>query len=141
MFEGMKVYERVPRAEQYKTGGKIIGTKWIVVNKGDIDKPNIRCRLAGKEFRTTPDDAPYASTPPLEALRLIVSRAGTWDNAGCEREIMINDVSRAYFYAENQVHVHRDSCRGPIARSQHVGPIEVMLVWNPGCRIELAKRA
>ena len=27
-------------------------------------------------------------------------RAGTRDNAGCEREIMINDVSRAYFYAE-----------------------------------------
>ena len=55
-FEGMKVYERVPRAEQHKTGGKIIGTKWIDVNKGDIDKPNIRCRLVGKEFappRTT----------------------------------------------------------------------------------------
>jgi hypothetical protein len=76
-FNGMKVYDRVPREEQHKTGGKIIGTKWIDVNKGDIDKPNIRCRLVGKEFRTTPDDALYASTPPLEALRLIVSRAGT----------------------------------------------------------------
>ena len=63
------------------------------MNKGDIDKPNIRCRLVGKEFRTTPDDALYASTPSLEALRLSVSRAGAWDNAGCEREIMINDVS------------------------------------------------
>ena len=70
------------------------------MNEGDLDKPNIRCRLVGKEFRTTPDNAVYASTPPLEALRLIVSRTGTWEDAGCEREIMINDVSRAYFYAE-----------------------------------------
>ena len=47
-FDGMKVYDRVPRTEQLKTGGKIIGTKWIDVNKGDIDNPKIRCRLAGK---------------------------------------------------------------------------------------------
>ena len=50
-IEGMKVYDRVPRAEQHKTGGKISGTKWIDVSKGDIDEPNIRFRLVGKEFR------------------------------------------------------------------------------------------
>ena len=99
-FDGMRVYDRVPRSEQQETGGKIIGTKWIDVNKGNIDHPNIRCRLVGKEFRTTPDDALYASMPPLEALRMVVSRAATLDGNGQEREIMINDVSRAYFYAE-----------------------------------------
>ena len=99
-FEGMKVYDRVPRSEQLKTGGKIIGTKWIDVNKGDIDHPDIRSRLVGKEFRTTPDDALYASTPPLEALRAVISRAATVTKDGEEREVMINDVSRAYFYAE-----------------------------------------
>ena len=70
------------------------------MNKGDIGRPNIRCRLVGKEFRTTPDDALYASTPPLEALRAIISRAATVNDLGQEREVMINDVSRAYFYAE-----------------------------------------
>ena len=69
-FDGMKVYGRVPREEQKESGGNKLGTQWIDVSKGDIDKPNIRCRLVGKEFRTTPDDALYASTPPLEALRL-----------------------------------------------------------------------
>ena len=88
----MKVYDRVPREEQLKTGGKIIGTKWVDVNKVDIDKPSIRCMLVGKEFRTTPDDSLYAGTPSLEALRFIVSRAGTWDCNGGEREVMINDV-------------------------------------------------
>ena len=38
-FNGMKVYVRVPREKQLKTGGKMIGTKWIDVNKSDIDKP------------------------------------------------------------------------------------------------------
>ena len=47
-FEKLKVYDRVPREEQRQTGGKVIGTKWIDVNKGDADHPNIRCRLVGK---------------------------------------------------------------------------------------------
>ena len=74
-FKSMGVYEKVPRSEQLETKGKVIGTKWIDTNKGDFENPNIRCRLVGKEFRTGPDDALFASTPPLEALRLIVSRA------------------------------------------------------------------
>ena len=49
-FKDMGVYERVPRAEQKETGGKIIGTKWIDVSKGDMDNPKIRCRLVAKEF-------------------------------------------------------------------------------------------
>ena len=99
-FEKMQVYERVPRAEQKKIQGKIIGTKWIDVNKGDFDNPNIRFPLVGKEFRTGPDDALYAGTPPLEALRVMLSRAATVDAGGKERERVVNDVSGAYFYAK-----------------------------------------
>ena len=65
-FNTMKIYDRVPREERLKTGGKIIGTKWIDVSKVDIDKPSIRCGFVGKEFRTTPDDALYASTIRLK---------------------------------------------------------------------------
>ena len=50
------------------------------------------------------DDTFSAATPPLEALRLIVSRAATAvddQSAGdIVRELMVNDVSRAYFYAK-----------------------------------------
>ena len=53
--------------------------------------------MVGKEFRTYADDSLYASTPPIEALRLIVSRAATSDK---QRYLMISDVRRAYFYAE-----------------------------------------
>ena len=92
-FKDMKVYERVPRAEQEKTGGNIIGAKWIDVNKGDSDNPRIRSRLVGKEFLTGPDDALFASTPPLEALRAVMSRAATVGPGEDKKEIMVNDVA------------------------------------------------
>ena len=77
LFKNMAVYDRVLRAGQKETRGKVIGTKWIDTNKGDIDNPKIRSRFVGKEFRTGLDDALSASTPHLEALRLIVRRAAT----------------------------------------------------------------
>ena len=36
----------------------------------------------------------------MEALRLVISRAATLDESGRAREITVNDVSRAVFYAE-----------------------------------------
>ena len=100
-FEKMQVYDRVPRDHQKHTHGKIVGVRWVDINKGDIEDPNYRSRLVAREFNTQRDDTLYASTPPLEALRLVVSHAATWDDKKEERRrcIMINDVRRAYFYA------------------------------------------
>ena len=93
----MKVYDRVDKAEMIRRGGKIIKTRWIDVNKGDSQRPNYRSRLVGKEFKTYADDSLYASTPPLEALRLIMSMAATGDST---KQLMVNDVRRAEFYAK-----------------------------------------
>ena len=98
-FKDMAVYTRVPRAHQRTTGGKVIGTRWIYVNKGDSTKLDYRSRLVGQEFATHRDDALYASTPPLEALRLIISSAASGENR-TKKQIMICDVRRAYFYAK-----------------------------------------
>ena len=57
--------------------GKIISVRWVDVNKGDALDTNYRSRLVGREFNIERDDALCASTPPLEALRLIVSYAAT----------------------------------------------------------------
>ena len=94
-FSDMGVYTRVPRSTM---NGKIIKTRWIDINKGDSVRKKYRSRLVGKEFKTYADDSLYASTPPLEALRLIMSRAATDD--GTVRELMVNDVARAYFHAK-----------------------------------------
>ena len=76
-FHKLGVYEKVSREDQMATGGKIIGVRWVDVNKGDALDVNYRSRLVGREFNVGRDDALYASTPPLEALRLIVSHSAT----------------------------------------------------------------
>ena len=82
----------------------MITVKWLDTNKGDKENPNYRSRLVGREYNEGKDDSLYASTPPLEALRLIVSHAATIEenHKGERRELMINDVRRAYFYAKQQ---------------------------------------
>lgn len=72
------------------------------VNRGDSVDPNCRSRLVGREFNVERDDMLYAATPPLEALRVVLSNAATWRNDGQpgRRAVMINDVRRAYLYAK-----------------------------------------
>ena len=55
-----------------------------------------RSRLVGREFNVGRDDALYASTPPLEAPRIIVSDAATIGEDYERKEVMPNDVRRAY---------------------------------------------
>ena len=93
-----------------EVGGKMVSVKWLDTNKGDKDNPNYRSRLVAREFNTGKDDTLYASTPPLEALRLIVSHASTVDPSRPDdrRELMVNDVRRAYFHAKQQRSVFID---------------------------------
>ena len=89
------------KADQYRWG-------WIDINKGDNTNPLYRSRLVAKEFNDGKDDSLYAGTPPLEALRLLVSEAATIKDEEHENNkvIMINDVARAFFEAP----AHREIC-------------------------------
>ena len=63
-----------------RRGVKIIKTRWIDINKGgDRANPNYRSRLVAKEFRDGNQDGLFASTPPLEALKLLISMTATVD--------------------------------------------------------------
>ena len=59
-----KVYDRVPREMIKKLGGKLIGVRWVDINKGDATDRNYRSGLVGREFNVGRDDSLYASTPP-----------------------------------------------------------------------------
>ncbi len=94
----MKLYTKVPISECHqKTGKGPIAVRWIDVNKQDSANPLYRSRWVGKEFKTYDDMSLYAATP-IEALRFILHLAASLNNNG-KYKIMINDVSRAYFYA------------------------------------------
>ena len=96
-FAKLGVYEKVSRNHQTATGGK---------SNGDAQDVNYRSRLVGREFNVGRDDALYASTPPLEVSRLIVSHAATYPQSGNNRILMINDGRRACFYAKIQRDVY-----------------------------------
>ena len=70
--------------------------RWIDINKGDQTTPNYRSRLVAREINTQKRDDLFAGTPPLEALKCILSMAAS-GNGG--EVIMVNDVSRAFFHA------------------------------------------
>ena len=56
---------------------EIIKPRWIDINKGDDDNPNYRSRMVGEEFNDREIEGLFAATPPLEALRLLLSWAAT----------------------------------------------------------------
>ena len=74
---------------------KIVKGRWIDVNKGDSTNWKYRSRYVAKEFNTGDEDGLFASTPPLEALRLIIGDAATRDQEE-GKVIMVNDVARAF---------------------------------------------
>ena len=75
-------------------------TKWVDTDKSVRgEHMQIRSRMCVREFES--DDRPdwYAGTPPLEALKAIISIASNHKETF---SIMHIDVSRAYFHAKAQ---------------------------------------
>ena len=101
-----KVWVKITRKEAIRRGMKIIKTRWIDINKGDVEDPNYRSRFVAKEFNVDKQEGLFAATPPLEALKMLIGEAATMDWEGEDKVVMINDVARAFFEAPMQ----RDMC-------------------------------
>ena len=67
-----KVWRRIPRQETLRRGYKIVKGRWIDLNKCGQHQLE-KSRYVAKEFNTGDEDGLFASTPPPEALRLIIS--------------------------------------------------------------------
>ena len=92
------VYKKISRSEAVSKGICILKTKWIK----NLEHPNYRSRFVTVEFNTHRMDGLFTSTPPLEALKLLVSDAATVDSMARnsykeEKAVMVNDVARAFF--------------------------------------------
>ena len=101
-YKKMGTYEKVTWEEMRKiTDKKPIKVRWVDINKGDEARQQYRSRLVAKEYNREKgrigDGDLFAATPPLEALRAIISLGVTGDRS---KAIMVNDISRAYMYAE-----------------------------------------
>ena len=101
-FRSMAVYSKVPRTEAVTNGCKVISTRWIDINKGDDKKPNYRSRLVGKEIKRDKPLDLFAATPPLEALKAVLSICASSQYKKKPHRLVSIDVSRAFFYAKAQ---------------------------------------
>ena len=106
-FSKHGVYVKVPVKECLeRTGRKPIGVKWVDINKGDEESPEYRSRLVAKGIKRDKREDLFAATPPLEALKILLSLAlteGTGYVKGREEEgmkIEFIDIKRAYLQAE-----------------------------------------
>jgi hypothetical protein len=112
-FESKGVWRLRPAEEaRQRTGKPPVTVRWVDVNKGDDINPNVRSRLVARQIRQAGEEAIFAPTPPLEALRSIISIAAT-DLPGrpvhvrdpdSERRTQLSaiDISRAYFNASTE---------------------------------------
>ena len=103
---GKRVYRRVKRTMAARNGWKTIKTRWLDINEGNKLNPNYRSRFVGKEFNDGVQEGLFAGTPPLEALRLIISHVATRKGyRSAPRFVMINDAARAFFEADMKRYV------------------------------------
>ena len=77
-----------------------VRSRWVCCNKGDDSMPDIRCRLVACEINKGGDrpDHFFASTPPLEAKKLLFARiAQERMRSGQHFQLSFVDVRKAYF--------------------------------------------
>jgi len=101
VMEEWQVWEEVPVAECFKaTGKRPLGGRWVDCNKGDQQKPDVRSRWVAKDIARYKSDEFFAATPPLEAMRLIVSEAASQgEKQGSELKVMLLDAKKAHLHA------------------------------------------
>ena len=101
-----QVYVKVPIQEAWERIGKApIKTRWIDINKGDKVHPEFRSRWVAKDFKNRDRPELFAATPPLEALKGLISiwmTDGMGINTTTRRDYKMDfiDVRRAFFHAE-----------------------------------------
>jgi hypothetical protein len=104
-MKGILLYDEVTKEECWKETGKApVSTKFVDLNKGTDEVPDIRCRLVARDFKPKGEkdrEDLFAAMPPLEAKKLLFRMAAaqrkTWQRGGLEKmKLMFIDVKKAH---------------------------------------------
>ena len=102
----MGVWEVVPLAMCLtRTQKRPIKGRWVDINKGDDIMEMYRSRYVAREIRDQHGGAHrewlFAAMPPLEALKILISRTGRVGTTEHMRhKLMFMDISKAYLHAD-----------------------------------------
>ena len=98
-IDKMGVYDVVPRPAAAEKGCRVIRTRWVTVNKGSDDAPQLRARWVAQEFRGRYGDKHEYFTETLDLALVKAVIAHTARRAESEDIVVaVFDVRRAYFY-------------------------------------------
>ena len=100
-MEEWGVWEEVPIAQSVaETGKPPFKGRWVDTNKGDRTTPDIRCRWVAKDIAFRKSDEFFAATPPLEAMRLLVSEAASQGATVGREQVALLDAKKAHLHAK-----------------------------------------
>ena len=86
-----------------ETGRGPVSTKWVGTNKGATEEPLVRCRLVARDFRKKGEkdrEDLFAATPPLETIRILLSKAATRIQNQKKKKLMFIDAKKAHINPE-----------------------------------------
>ena len=126
-FEKMGVYGYANRQTAVEDPeGVFVNVKWVRVNKGTRQQPQIKCRLVAQElgYGTRMDEL-YANTPSLSCVKLAMVYAAQRHKA---RKLMTLDVKSAFLYgaARRKIYIELPSA-DPRAGGHEVGVLHKAL--------------
>ena len=96
------MYEAVTESEAYQDPEAIVvGTKWVLTEKGKPEAPTIKARLVAQEFAGKGDRSEvFAGTPCLRQIKMVLSNLATANEDPTRRRLaIIVDVKTAFLYA------------------------------------------
>ena len=81
---------------ELQPNSKVVGTKWVLTNKGTADQPKLKARLVAQEFATEKSLDLFSGTPALAAVKMLLADITTGDRGRC---ILTLDVTGAFYMA------------------------------------------
>ena len=131
-----KIFKVVKKAEAWEVTGKApISTKWVDTDKTHGTKePEVRSRWVARDFKNPNEkdrEDLFSATPPIELMRLMLSRQATRRKDYRERKTMYLDVKKAHLEPLCEQDVYVDLPAEAEVRDDECGKL---VHWLYGCR-------
>ncbi|CAK0815838.1 unnamed protein product, partial [Prorocentrum cordatum] len=113
-IHGEKVYDIVPEQEAQEAGVRPLDVLWVDTDKSmDPNEQKVRSRLCVREYKTKKDGKVqralpaaqlFSAMPPLEAVKILMSKmmTGGVSKSGKRLKLRHYDISRAHFMGKAQ---------------------------------------
>ena len=151
-FARMKVYEVVPKHEVDHDNSVVIGSRWVITNKGTPEMLVAKARLVAQEFAdNTLQDELFAGTPNPTSVKYFLSRLCTRSHVEPKQDkvLMLLDVKSAFLYGTcrrsvyirlqpEDSHASSGDCYDRLLKAMH-GTRDAPQVWHEHLRLVMER--